>query len=433
MVYNKSICIAKGVRRVKRLLGIFLAAALLAGCAADLRLLPDGPSPSPSGAPEATDAPARVLAVWDEAGALDEALALYAQAQGVTVARAADAAGAALAVSAAEPEAAAALDLTQQGELVQGMADALTGGQEGCRSLPLADTVYGYLASRARLTALLGAAFDPADLQQATADEWRDFVAALESWVAFPAGASVTLNGKEYSLPAEAPAELAGLEAVFAVAGEDRFTGPVLAPVLATCCKTAEEAAAGGHTDARLTGALNSLWTLLTDEAESLAEADENGAAPARADARAAFADGKALFYRAAASEAAAAGLAADDTVVVPLKFDFADADLQGGFSLEELTGQPVVVSGGRVYIPAGADEGQRAEACAFLLWLYASEAGRQLTERAPAQGLPDLSAALRAETRAAIDAAGDELAALTRSTAAGRRAFTDAVLAALS
>lgn len=416
---------------MKRLLSILLSAALLAGCA-DLRLLPGGPSPAPSAAPEATEAPARVLAVWDEGGALSQALALYAGEQGVQVEQAADAASAALAVSAVQPAADSALDLSQQGELVQGIAGALTGGQEGCFGLPLAGSTYGYLADRARLTALLGAEFDPADLQKASASEWQDFTGALDGWLAKPAETAVTLNGKEYTLPAEKPAELAATEAVFTVAAEDRFTGPVLAPVLGTCYKTAEEAAAGGRTDAELTGALNSLWTLLTDEAASLAGAGENGAAPDRAGAREAFAGGKALFYRASASEAALTGLAAEDTVVVPLKFTFDDTDLHGGFSLEELS-RPVVSSGGWVCIPAGADESQRTEACAFLLWLYASETGRQLMGGSETpEGLPDLSAALSAETLEAIDAAGDELAALTQFTTAGRRAFTGAVLAAL-
>lgn len=279
---------------------------------------------------------------------------------------------------------------------------------------------------------MLGAEFDPADLQKATANQWQDFTSALADWLAAPAEATVTLNGKEYALPAEKPEALAALEAVFAVADQDRFAGPVLAPVLGTCYKTAEEAAAGGRTDAQLQGALNSLWTLLTDEAASLAGAGESGAAPGRAEARAAFAGGKALFYRAGASEAALAGLSAEGAVVVPLKFTFDDTDLHGGFSLEELTDQPVVRSGGWVCIPAAADENQQTEACAFLLWLYASETGRQLMGGGSAEGLPDLSAALSAEALAAIDAAGDELAGLSQFTTAGRRAFTSAVLAAL-
>ena len=82
--------------------------------------------------------------------------------------------------------------------------------------------------------------------------------------------------------------------------------------------------------------------------------------------------------------------------------------------------------------IPAAADESQQTEACAFLLWLYASETGRQLMGGGSAEGLPDLSAALSAEALAAIDAAGDELAGLSQFTTAGRRAFTSAVLAAL-
>lgn len=416
---------------MKRLLTILLAAALLAGCGGRLRLLPDGgQAPASSAVPQATEAPDRVLTVWDESGALSEALALYSESQGVRVEPAADAASAALAVSAAQPAADSALDLSQQGELVQGMAGALTGGQEGCFGLPLANAAYGYLASAARLRALLGAEFDPADLQKASAAEWRDFVDALNGWLEQPAETGLTLNGKEYALPGEKPAELAGLEAVFAVAADDRFAGPVLAPVLGTCYKTAEEAAAGGRTDAQLTGALNSLWTLLTDEAGSLAGAGEDGTAPGRAEAQAAFAEGKALFFRASTAQS---GLSAEDTVVVPLKFTFDDTDLHGGFSLEELTGMPVVKSGGWVYLPAAADENGRAEACAFLLWLYASEAGRQLMDGGSgAEGLPDLSAALSAETMEAIDAAGNELAALTQFTTAGRRAFTSAVLAAL-
>ena len=416
---------------MKRLLTILLAAALLAGCGGRLRLLPDGGQPpATTPEPQATEAPDRVLTVWDESGALSEALALYSESQGVRVEPAADAASAALAVSAAQPAADSALDLSQQGELVQGMAGALTGGQEGCFGLPLANAAYGYLASAARLRALLGAEFDPADLQKASAAEWRDFVDALNGWLEQPAETGLTLNGKEYALPAEKPAELAALEAVFAVAADDRFAGPVLAPVLGTCYKTAEEAAAGGRTDAQLTGALNSLWTLLTDEAGSLAGAGENGAAPGRAEAQAAFAEGKALFFRASTAQS---GLSAEDTVVVPLKFTFDDTDLHGGFSLEELTGMPVVKSGGWVYLPAAADESGRAEACAFLLWLYASEAGRQLMDGGSgAEGLPDLSAALSAEAMEAIDAAGNELAALTQFTTAGRRAFTSAVLAAL-
>ena len=284
---------------MKRLLSILLAAALLTGCGGRLRLLPQGGEESApaASAPSGTAGPTeRVLTVWDESGTLDEALALYAEEQGVRVEQAADAASAALAVTAAQPGADTALDLTQQGELMQGIAGALTGGQEGCHGLPLASTAYGYLANAASLTALLGAEFDPADLQKATANQWQDFTSALADWLAAPAEATVTLNGKEYALPAEKPEALAALEAVFAVADQDRFAGPVLAPVLGTCYKTAEEAAAGGRTDAQLQGALNSLWTLLTDEAASLAGAGESGAAPGRAEDRDAVARGKDLF-----------------------------------------------------------------------------------------------------------------------------------------
>lgn len=420
---------------MKRLVCLLLSAALLAGCAAGpLRLMPSAP-PAATAAPQASPAPARVLTVRDDAGLLAEALGRYAAAQGVQVETAAE--GAALAVSAAAPAEGEALDLLASGSLLAGAAGALAGTDAPCTALELTGSRYGYLADSGRLTALLGAEFSAGDLEKATAAEWRDFIEALDRWLDAPGAAEVVLNGKTFALPDQRPEALASLEAVFTVAGEDRFSGPVLAPVLGTCYQTPEQAAAGGRTDAELVGALNSLWTLLTDEASSLAGPEgriEPGAgdAPDRAGARDAFAEGRALFLRGSAAEAAAAGLDAESTVVVPLKFTFDESDLHGGLPLEDLVGQPVAGSGGWVYIPADADEAGRAEAAAFLLWLYADADGRKLLEGDAATGLPDLSAALSAESRAAIDAAGDDLAQLTQFTAAGRGAFTDAVLAAL-
>ena len=118
---------------------------------------------------------------------------------------------------------------------------------------------------------------------------------------------------------------------------------------------------------------------------------------------------------------------------MLPLKFSFDNTDLHGGYALEELLGQPVAAGGGWLYISANADADARREAEAFLLWFYASEEGRRLAAGTQqAEGLPDVSAALAGETLEAVAAAGRQLTELTRFDTAGRRAYTDAVLAAL-
>lgn len=416
---------------MKRLLCILLAAALLAGCGAgELRLWPQAePTPAPSAPPAAEQAGPRRLAVSDGSGALAAVLEAYGAAQGVEVEYTDEAP--ALVVSAAAPEAGQALAAEEMDGLTRAALSAAGGGD----ALELPSGAYGYLARADLLEALLGAGAAEA-LAGASYSEWSAFLQALAGWLEQPAAADVTLAGQDYALPAEKPAALEGLAAAFTVAAQDQFSGPVLAPVLGTCYKTAEQAAAGGRTDAEQVGALNSLWTLLSEELQSLAGPEGalpagSGAALTRAQAREAFARGTALFYRASDTELAAAGV--ENGVVLPLKFSFDNTDLHGGYALEELLGQPVAAGGGWLYISANADADARREAEAFLLWFYASEEGRRLAAGTQqAEGLPDVSAALAGETLEAVAAAGRQLTELTRFDTAGRRAYTDAVLASL-
>lgn len=420
---------------MKRLFALCLAACLLAGCGAPpLELLPrQSAAPGAGSAPAPTEAPARVLEVYDPEGLLSEALAAYTAAQNVPVEQKAAAEDAVLAVSSAEPSAGAALDLAAQTGLVRVMAGLAGGGGEHCYGLPLGGTQYGYLASPARLSALLGEGFEQADLQKASYAEWEAFVAALAQWIEAPAESGVTLNGRQYALPAQRPEALAGLRGVFAVAGEDQFFGPVFSPVLGTCYKTVEEAAAGGRTE-QLTGALNSLWSFLELESAHLAGPSGpidrgQGAQPlAREQARQAYADGTALFYRAPYSEALACGV---ESTVLPLKFSFDETDLHGGYSLEELAGQPVLAGGGWITIPAAAAGGSgQPEAEAFLLWLYASEQGRKLAPKpSQATGLPDLSGALPAGLAGAARSQGEALLQKAAWQKADRAAYAAALL----
>ena len=257
---------------------------------------------------------------------------------------------------------------------------------------------------------------------------------ALAGWIEAPAEAAVTLNGREYTLPAERPGELSGLQAVFTVAGEDQFSGPVLSPVLGTCYKTAEEAAAGGRTAEELTGALNSLWSFLELESANLAGPQGpvkrgQGAEPlTRGEAGQAYCDGAALFYRASYGVLENPG---DRHWVVPLKFSFDESDLHGGYSLQELAVQPVLCQGGWIYVPAaaGGGDGQR-EAEAFLLWLYASEQGQKLAPKGTqAEGLPDLAAALPAALGQVARSQGEALLQKETWQKTDRAAYAAALL----
>lgn len=118
-----------------------------------------------------------------------------------------------------------------------------------------------------------------------------------------------------------------------------------------------------------------------------MAGAGENGAAPGRAEAGPPLPGERPFSTGPALRKQRWPGFPAEGTVVVPLKFTFDDTDLHGGFSLEELTNQPVVRSGGWVCIPAAADEGPADRGLRLPLWLYASETGRQLMGSGSAEG----------------------------------------------
>ncbi|WP_425365597.1 hypothetical protein, partial [Gemmiger formicilis] len=63
-------------------------------------------------------------------------------------------------------------------------------------SLPAGRSLYGYWVSGSLLNSLLGDGAAEA-LQNASWDEWSDFVETLQDWLAEPKAATVTLNGAD--------------------------------------------------------------------------------------------------------------------------------------------------------------------------------------------------------------------------------------------
>lgn len=106
----------------------------------------------------------------------------------------------------------ATLDVTSDPLLAAAAARANITGSAA--SLPAGRSLYGYWVSGSLLNSLLGDGAAEA-LQNASWDEWSDFVETLQDWLAEPKAATVTLNGADRTLP-EARPEVLTATGVFA-------------------------------------------------------------------------------------------------------------------------------------------------------------------------------------------------------------------------
>ena len=198
-----------------RFAALALPALLLAGCAANpLTML--GPTENTATVETAAAPAAQTLNVY-ATDALLPALQAYADAQQVTLNRTDDPAAADL----------AALDHTP-GDLVDGLdvagdtllaaAAARAGITGSADALPLGRSLYGYWVNGTVVTSLLGENGLTA-LQNASWDEWSDFVETLQAWLAEPEAATVTLSGSDYTLPETKPDTLHATGGLFRAHG----------------------------------------------------------------------------------------------------------------------------------------------------------------------------------------------------------------------
>lgn len=378
---------------MKRILCSVLALGLLAGCtplAGNTATAETAETaPAPTAAPQQ-------LTVYYEAGsgtAAAEALTRYAQAQGVELVEATDSAQADLAVLGAAPAADdeawrnMGTDSLLSTAAIRAGVDAET-AVTAVTALPLGKTLYGYWADKR----VLGALFQAEDTDALTANltaaswsEWSKLAETVTQWLAEPAETTVTLNGTEYTLPAEKPEAAADLKAVFtlpldppaAQSPAAAFTGVLLA-------------AGDNRTEAALTGPLNGLYSALTLELSnrelSVLPEQSKAAAALGADTALAMEEGQALFCRGTLADL----LVHTDTdlqdnlVCLPLKCDFVESDIDASseYNLTGLMNYPVLSTCAWMAIPAGTDEEGARAAAAAILWLYTSEPGEEtLTE----------------------------------------------------
>lgn len=436
---------------MKRFFALLLAAlaalATLAGCAAfgggDAGAPAATLPPAPSAAPQS-------LRIGGDAvpGAARAALAAYGDALGVQCTFAPGSSDADLLLLSAAPtdgQAGAYLDMATQPLLAAAAARAGHSASGPAYALPVGRSLYGYWADGALLTALLGEGC-LADVQNASWTEWSAFATALQKWLDAPGQAAVTLNGQAYTLPAEKPAQAAGLVGVF---GVPRDAG---AWAGAGAAYTAPLLAAGDGPDAAaLEGPLGGLCGAFLLELANAAPAGDTAAQ---------LEGGQVLFARSTLADLAAACTPAfcQRLVCVPFKGDYTAADLASGeYNLNGLMDYPTLAGAGYLAIPAGADAASAEAAAAAILWLYGSAEGESaLTDQlllitpwdtaanTTAVGAAQVAqveagilpgAELDAATAAALAQAWQGLAGLespASPTAAERRAYREAALAAL-
>ena len=340
------------MQKMIRFAALALPALLLAGCAANpLEVLRPAEN---TATVETAAAPApQTLSVY-ATQALLPALQDYAAAQQVTLNVTEDPAAADLAV----------LDHTP-GDIIEGvdvMSDTLlsaaaarAGITESATALPLGRSLYGYWANGSVITSLLGEGGLTA-LQNASWDEWSDFVETLQDWLEKPGDVTVTLNGSDYTLPETKPDTL-------------NATGVFSEPMDRASGYTAALLAAGSErNEDTLTGPINGVYSAVALEWDNLADSDEN-----------------ALFRRATLTDLLSAygSDACQSLVLIPFKCNLAESDLSTEeYNLTGLLNYPVLADVGYLTVRAGTDETAQKAAKSAVLWLYSSGEGeRALTE----------------------------------------------------
>lgn len=340
------------MQKMTRFAALALPALLLAGCAANpLEALQ--PTQNTATVETAAAPQPQTLNVY-ATDALLPALQAYADAQDVELQIAQDPAAADL----------LALDHTPGG-LVEGvdvMSDTLlsaaaarAGITESTDALPLGRSLYGYWANGSMVTALLGENGLTA-LQNASWDEWSDFVETLQAWLEEPEAATVTLSGSDYTLPETKPDTL-------------NATGVFSEPLDRVSGYTAAVLAAGSEwTEDTLSGPLNGVYSAVTLEWDNLAENEET-----------------ALFRRAKLTDLLSAygAEACQSLVLIPFKCNLEESDLTTEeYNLTGLLNYPVLADVGYLTIRAGAEEAAQKSAKSAALWLYSSGDGEvALTE----------------------------------------------------
>lgn len=265
----------------------------------------------------------------------------------------------------------------------------------GNYGIPLMLEGFGYIVDKDMLGDLFGTenADSVADsLKTCSFTEFEGFAAVVDSYIASPSAAKITLGGKEYTFAAEKTGKAANLTGVFALNSEStRAMEHLLSTALAAKfagryeVMTASEEAVSGMEKVlgAFAEALDFQTGYISGAEGSISRGDEfTGGDYNYSTAIDLFTGGRALFYAGGTSDSAdfeksSAGFG-KNLDIIPMKLPLTDEDITAsGMTAEKL--QSSIVIGSRYYIALnpGASEGLASAARDFVNWIYGDEAGK--------------------------------------------------------
>lgn len=264
----------------------------------------------------------------------------------------------------------------------------------GSYGIPLMLEGYGYIVDRTMLSDLFGGASAEAlvrDLAACSYTEFEGFVDAVNTYIAAPTAATVTINGSEYTFAENKTGKAQSLTGVFSLNYEStRASEYLLNYMLAAKFGSHYEIMNAGEEEV---GGLNDIFSAYIDVLDlhtshiagtegTIARGDEfiGGDYDYSASVDA-FTGGYALFYPGSTGDAAdfetsSAGFGSN-LDIIPMKLPLSDADVTAaGMSAEKLWRS--IAIGCRYYIALNpnADEAMTGAARDFINWLYSDTEG---------------------------------------------------------
>ena len=265
----------------------------------------------------------------------------------------------------------------------------------GSYGIPLVLEGFGYIFDKDMLSDLFGAEKSEMladDLRACSFTEFEGFVAAVDSYIAAPSAAEITVNGNKYTFAAEKTGKAKNLTGVFSLNSESTS---VMEGLLSTALaanfssryevmSAAEEAVSKTETVLKAYTEVLDLHTSHIAGAEgSIGRGEEFiGGDYNYSTAVDLFTRGNALFYPGgtfdtADFEKSAEGFS-NNLDIIPMKLPLSDEEITAsGMTAEKLQSSIVIKSRYYIAINPKANENLTAAARDFVDWLYNDEAGK--------------------------------------------------------
>lgn len=268
------------------------------------------------------------------------------------------------------------------------------GSGAGSCGVPLALEGYGYIFDREMLADLFGVEdiSDLADdLRACSYNDFMGFVSAVETYIAAPSAASVTVNGNEYTFAEAKIGKAQMLSGVFALTSESSRAYEYLMNY-ALAAKFGERGTLAAAAENDISGtsaafaaaarALDDLTSHIAGTGGAIGRGDDFvGGDYTYSAAIDAFTGGFALFYPGSTADAAdfkKSGVTFGEQLdILPMKLPLSDGEVTAsGMSTEKLSRSIVIASRYYLAFNPNADAAAASAARDFVRWLYTDSAG---------------------------------------------------------